>query len=201
MRFLFVDDHQMVREALTYFLRNSAGMPDVVGVGSVDEAEVHADGQFDLILLDFKLPRISGTNAVVAMQQMYPDTPIIVLSGAITLEEANNALDLGVAGVISKSIEARELWNSISSHMNGAISISKSIVATKDSPQLESLSQRERQVARLLVSGLRNKEIATELGLAEITVRLYMRQLLKKLNARSRTDAVRILLQIASPLI
>jgi DNA-binding NarL/FixJ family response regulator len=196
MRLLFIDDHLLVRDALTHFLCQADASIFVEGAADVQEAIRRADGSsFDLILLDYRLPKISGPQAIEVMRETYPDTPIIVLSGAITLDDANNAMDLGVAGVISKSIEGKDLWTTIRAHVNGMNSISRSITTAPDSDAGQSaLTRRESQVLRLLVNGLNNKQIALDLGLAEITIRLHVRQILKKLGAKSRTDAVRITL-------
>ena len=198
MRILFIDDHHLVREALTWFLSQSVEKIEVVGVGTVDAALNLSQAEyFDLILLDYKMPGISGHRAIQTIRQRYDDTPIIILSGAITLEEANQALDLGVAGVISKDVEGHQLWDVIRSHMSGVSSISPTIAGAilPHNELIGTLSKRELQVAQLLVAGYPNKTIATQLGIADITVRLNLRQVYRKLGASSRTDAVRIMLQ------
>ena len=200
MRILFVDDHHLVRDALTWFLCKSDESIDVVGAGNVAEALGRADAEFDLVLLDYKMPGLSGLPAIQAIQEGFPEAPIIVLSGAVTHAEACQALDAGVAGVISKDVAGDQLWDAIRSHMNGVSSISPSIgeAAAPGSPALPvALSKRELQVANLLVAGHPNKTIANMLGIAEITVRLNLRQIYRKLGARSRTDAVRMMMQRA----
>lgn len=199
MRLLFVDDHLLVREALTYFLHTSAPDSIIVEASDVSEAISRFEGDaYDLILLDYRLPGVSGVNAIGALKQCYPQTPIVVLSGAITHEEANGALDLGVSGVISKSIKGNELWATIQAHLDGDSSISREIRPAPGAPGQAEMTRRELQVSALLVQGMNNKEIANELGLAEITIRLHVRQILRKLGARSRTDAVRIMVSAQS---
>ena len=199
MRVLFIDDHHLVREALTWYLRKSEPDIAVVGVGCIEDAVAREhDGRFDLVLLDYKMPGVTGVNAIRAIQQSFQDVPIIVLSGAITHAEANHAIDAGVAGVISKDIDGEQLWDAVHNHMNGVSAISASISGRAPSlqpPEMESLSKREAQVAARLAAGDANKEIARHLGIAEITVRLHLRQIYRKIGARSRTDAVRIMMQ------
>ena len=202
MRILFIDDHQLVREALVHYLRSSGEDVDIVEAGSLAEI-VGAPPRtaFDFILLDYKLPGLSGDEAVLAASRHFPETPIIVLSGAMTRIEAQSALSHGAAGVISKDVEGRRLLGMIRVILDGEIEVFGLVDAPAipaesecESPPAGVLSRRERQVAHLLVRGLSNKEIARELGLAEITIRLHVRGLFRKLGARSRTDAVRIIL-------
>ena len=206
MRILFVDDHQLVREALAYYLKAGDETIEVVEAGSLDEAIRHAQKpDFDIMLLDYRLPGVTGDAAVTLACHHFPETPVIVLSGAVTRDEARSALTRGAAGVISKEIEGRQLMATIRGIIEGDGDIfglyepdpaHSSTPAAPTRPALGSLSlsNREAQVAQLLVDGLSNKEIAKTLGIADITVRLHLRRVFIKLGARSRTDAVRIIL-------
>jgi DNA-binding NarL/FixJ family response regulator len=204
MRFLFVDDHQLVREALAYYLKAGDENIEVVEAGSLDEAMRRPQKPaFDVVLLDYRLPGMTGDTAVAMACQHFRDTPVIVLSGAVTRDEARAALARGAAGVISKEIEGRQLMATIRGIIDGESDIfglyeptSPPAPASLRQPGLASLSlsNREAQVAQLLVDGLSNKEIAKALGIADITVRLHLRRVFSKLGARSRTDAVRIIL-------
>lgn len=207
MRILLVDDHHLVREALTYYLKASDESIEVVEAGSLGEAisQPQAPG-FDIVLLDYRLPGMTGDNAVAAACQHFHETPVIVLSGSMTRDEALSALARGAAGVISKDIEGRRLMATIRGIVDGKLQVS----GLNEPPSFDpaalpghgrhqsiaegSLSDREAQVAGLLVDGLSNKEIAKALGIADITVRLHLRTAFRKLGARSRTDAVRIIL-------
>jgi DNA-binding NarL/FixJ family response regulator len=139
---------------------------------------------------------------VAAACEHFAETPVIVLSGAVTRDEAQAALRRGAAGVISKDIEGRRLMRTIQAILDGDAQIfglfdPVPMPPPQDAstaPALAELSARERQVAQLLVAGRSNKEIADALHIADITVRLHLRRLFRKLDARSRTDAVRIIL-------
>ena len=204
MRILFVDDHQLVREALAYYLKAGDEQIEVVEAGSLDEAMRRPQKpDFDVVLLDYRLPGMTGDTAVAVACQHFRETPVIVLSGAVTRDEARAALARGAAGVISKEIEGRQLMATIRGIIDGESDIfglyepaSPSAPASLRQPGVASLSlsNREAQVAQLLVDGLSNKEIAKALGIADITVRLHLRRVFSKLGARSRTDAVRIIL-------
>jgi len=204
MRILIVDDHQLVREALAYYLKAGDEQIEVVEAGSLDEAMRRPQKpDFDVVLLDYRLPGVTGDTAVAIACQHFRETPVIVLSGAVTRDEARTALARGAAGVISKEIEGRQLMATIRGIIQGESDIfglyepaSPSPAASLRQPGLASpgLSNREAQVAQLLVDGLSNKEIAKALGIADITVRLHLRRVFSKLGARSRTDAVRIIL-------
>ena len=204
MRILFVDDHQLVREALAYYLKAGDEQIEVVEAGSLDEAlRQPQKPDFDVVLLDYRLPGVTGDSAVATACQHFRETPVIVLSGAVTRDEARAALGRGAAGVISKEIEGRQLMATIRGIIDGESDIfglyeptAPPAAASPRQPGVAflSLSNREAQVAQLLVDGLSNKEIAKALGIADITVRLHLRRVFSKLGARSRTDAVRIIL-------
>ena len=208
MRILFVDDHQLVREALAYYLKAADERIEVVEAGSLDEVLRRPQKpDFDVVLLDYRLPGITGDTAVAIACQHFHETPVIVLSGAMTRDEARAALARGAAGVISKEIEGRQLMATIRGIIDGESDIfglyepaSPPAGGWLRQPGLASLnlSNREAQVAQLLVDGLSNKEIAKALGIADITVRLHLRRVFSKLGARSRTDAVRIILTTRS---
>jgi two-component system, NarL family, nitrate/nitrite response regulator NarL len=202
MRILFVDDHQLVREALAYYLKAGDEQIEVVEAGSLDEAIRRPQkANFDVVLLDYRLPGVTGDSAVAIACQHFRETPVIVLSGAVTRDEARSALARGAAGVISKEIEGRQLMATIRGIIDGESDIFGLYEPVSPAPAPRqpglasiSLSNREAQVAQLLVDGLSNKEIAKALGIADITVRLHLRRVFSKLGARSRTDAVRIIL-------
>jgi two-component system nitrate/nitrite response regulator NarL len=209
MRILFVDDHQLVREALAYYLKSADESIEVVEAGSLVDAIARSQaGDFDIVLLDYRLPGLSGDSAVSAACQRFPDTPVIVLSGAITRDEAQSAIRHGAAGVISKDIEGERLIGAIADIIHGEVQLSGLFgpaqpgtgAPARDDWKGVAISKRERQVAELLLGGLSNKEIANTLQIADITVRLHLRRLYQKLQARNRTDAVRIILtQLRDP--
>jgi two-component system, NarL family, nitrate/nitrite response regulator NarL len=207
MRILFVDDHQLVREALAYYLKAGNEKIEVVEAGSLEEAIRRSQTtDFDIVLLDYRLPGVTGDTAVAVACHHFPETPVIVLSGAVTRDEARSALTHGAAGVISKEIEGRQLMGTIRGIIDGDGDIfglyepgsahppAPAASVRQDGLVSPGLSNREAQVAQLLVAGLSNKEIAKALGIADITVRLHLRRVFSKLGARSRTDAVRIIL-------
>lgn len=204
MRILIVDDHQLVREALAYYLKAGDEQIEVVEAGSLDEVMRRPQKPgFDVVLLDYRLPGVTGDSAVAIACQHFRETPVIVLSGAVTRDEARAALARGAAGVISKEIEGRQLMATIRGIIDGESDIfglyepasaAAPAPLRQAGPASLSLSNREAQVAQLLVDGLSNKEIAKALGIADITVRLHLRRVFSKLGARSRTDAVRIIL-------
>lgn len=124
MRILFIDDHRLVREALSHHLKSDDGSIDVVEAGSLEDVmRQEHQAPFHVVLLDYRLPGTSGNAAVVATRGLFPETPVIVLSGAITREEAQSALRLGAAGVISKDIEGRRLLKTVRDIIGGEFQI------------------------------------------------------------------------------
>ena len=154
MRILLIDDHQLVREALAYYLKSSADDIDVVEAGSLSDV-VGQPGpkDFDLVLLDYRLPGLSGEKGVAVACEHFAETPVIVLSGAVTRDEAQAALRRGAAGVISKDIEGRRLLRTIQAILDGDAQIFGLFdpvplpppAETANAPALADLSARERQ--------------------------------------------------------
>ncbi len=110
MRLVLADDHSLFREALCYYLRQSFAEIDIVEARSLDEGLRAAEGgKPDALLLDFVMPGMDGVNGVVRAKKRCPDIPIVILSGNISQEDADEAVRSGAAGVISKDLTGEAL--------------------------------------------------------------------------------------------
>jgi DNA-binding NarL/FixJ family response regulator len=205
MNVLLVDDHHVVREAISVLLKRAAPDIEVVGASAVDQAieKIGARPRFDVILLDFKMPGMSGLSGLSAIQKAAPNIPIAIFSGDIAPEEAKLAVQRGVRGIISKSIHGTGLVSALRELAGGGSCIPASLRDARessDSPVLEQqqraalghLTPREMDCVRLLVQGGTNRLIAEQLQLAEVTIKLHLHSAYKKMGARNRSDAVRI---------
>jgi two-component system nitrate/nitrite response regulator NarL len=205
MRLLLADDHHLVREALCYYLCQNSEV-DVIEASCLDEAlDKAADGEFTAILLDLRMPGMNGLEGLERARTRFPGTPIIILSGSITREEAGEATRRGAAGVISKDLNGRALLTALQLILAGEIYISSSLLggqaATREVSRaterqarqtLGNLTRRELEVVKLLAQGIGSSDMARELEVAEVTVRLHLHHALRKMGARNRADAVRI---------
>lgn len=207
MRLVLADDHNLFREALCHYLRQSFADIDILEARSLDEGLRAAEGaKPDALLLDFVMPGMDGVNSIIRAKRRCPGVPIVILSGNISQEEADQAVRSGAAGVISKDLTGEALIDALQRILAGERFVTSSAwmgAATAggsepagDRPWLSfGLTPREIDVLHLLVRGMADKAIAHELGIAGITVRLHLRNAFRKMGARNRVDAVRIALQ------
>jgi two-component system, NarL family, nitrate/nitrite response regulator NarL len=207
MRLVLADDHNLFREALCYYLRQSFVAIDIVEARSLDEGlQAVEDGKPDALLLDFVMPGMDGVNGIVRAKQRCPGIPIVILSGNISPEDAHDAVRRGAAGVISKDLTGEALISALrrilagekfitSSAWMGAATDAEAETTDDQAWQTFGLTPREIEVLHLLVRGMADKEMARELGIAAITVRLHLHNTFRKMGAHNRVDAVRIALR------
>lgn len=197
MRILLADDHEMVRDTISAYLE-SEGRAAVVSVADYPSAmkALDAKGSFDLVLLDFSMPGMNGLDGLTDAIRSHPDQPFAILSGTAPNRIAQEAVEAGAIGFIPKSMGAKSLVNAVRFMIAGETYVPTSVL--QDAGQeaetafSKQFSQRERQVLSGLCHGRSNKEIARELDLQEVTIKLHVRTVCKKLNAKNRTQAALI---------
>lgn len=194
MRILLADDHEMVRDTISAYLETE-GRAAVVTVPDYNSAmkTLEAKGPFDLVLLDFSMPGMNGMDGIRNAIQKFPSQFFAILSGTAPNRIAQDAVKAGAVGFIPKSMGAKSLVNAVRFMVAGETFVPASVLQGSDeSPETaftKQLSQRQRQVLRGLCRGQSNKEIARDLELQEVTIKLHVRTLCKKLNAKNRTQA------------
>lgn len=197
MRILLADDHGMVRDTFVAYLETE-GKATVVAVPDYLAArnKLESEGPFDIVLLDFDMPGMNGLEGLVRALRAYPDQRFAILSGTAPNRIASEAIKLGAVGFIPKSMPARSLVNAISFMIAGETYIPASFRSDIMEPELsefaKQFSQREREVLHGLCLGRSNKEIVRELDLQEVTIKLYVRTICRKLDAKNRTQAALI---------
>lgn len=197
MRILLADDHEMVRDTIAAYLETE-GRAAVVSVEDYASAmkALAAKSPFDLVLLDFNMPGMNGLDGLAAAKQKHPDQAFAILSGTAPNRVAHEAVDMGAIGYLPKTMGAKSLVNAVRFMIAGETFVPASVMAdkgeTEETAFTKQLSQRERQVLQGLCQGRSNKEIARDLDLQEVTIKLHVRTLCKKLNAKNRTHAAMI---------
>ena len=197
MRILLADDHEMVRDTIAAYLETE-GRAAVVSVEDYASAmkALAAKSPFDLVLLDFNMPGMNGLDGLAAAKQKHPDQAFAILSGTAPNRVAHEAVDMGAIGYLPKTMGAKSLVNAVRFMTAGETFVPASVMAdkgeTEETAFTKQLSQRERQVLQGLCQGRSNKEIARDLDLQEVTIKLHVRTLCKKLNAKNRTHAAMI---------
>ena len=192
MKVLVADDHDLVRDALAEYLQTS-GFAEVKTAATLDGAMrvVAEEGNFDLVLLDYNMPGMNGLEGLTKMMEANDNRPVALLSGAASRKAMNEAIDFGAAGFAPKTLSAKSLVSAVNFMAAGEIFIPLEFHATENHNAPE-LSEREREVLRGICQGQSNKEIARDLGLQEVTVKLHVKTLSRKLEARNRTHAAMI---------
>ncbi|MFN4059361.1 response regulator [Paracoccus hibiscisoli] len=190
MRILLADDHSLVREAVCAFL-TAEGFEDVTGVSSLHEAldRVADDAPFDLVLLDYDMPGMNGLDGLSRMRAAMGARPVAMLTGSASPAVARQALDAGARGFLPKTLSAKSLAAAIQFIAAGGVFAPYDLMAAAPTRPADGLTQRESEVLSGLCEGKSNKEIANDLNLQEVTIKLHVKTLCRKLGARNRTQA------------
>jgi DNA-binding NarL/FixJ family response regulator len=192
IRVLCVDDHPVVRDGIAAIINLQ---PDMVLAGAAatgDEAlERFFELRPDVALVDLQLPDMSGFDLIKKIKDKSPNARIIVLSSHEGDVDIQRALEAGAQGYVAKGIVRGELLETIRSVHAGKRRL-PAAVAQKLAEHMadEPISARELEVLSLMAAGKRNKEIASELSIAEDTVKMHVRNILSKLQVNDRTEAV-----------
>lgn len=193
LRILLADDHELVRDSLAAFLQAS-GFEDVEVAGSLDEAvsTFRAREDFDLVLLDLNMPGMCGLEGLHKMQVVAGDVPVAIISGATQPDKVQAAIDAGAQGFLPKTMPVKSICAAIRFMAAGEIYLPYNLMQQTTEADAFGLKPREIDVLRGLAEGFSNKEIALKLDLQEVTVKLHVKTLSRKLNARNRTHAAMI---------
>src|SRR5256885_4037887 len=197
IRILVVDDHFMVRMGLSASLNVEPDMEVVAEAGNATSAlEAYRKHRPSLVMMDLRLPGMSGTECTAAILHEFPEANILMLSTHSGEEEIYRAMQAGARGYIVKSIIREELLRAIREVHRGGTYLDP-IVASQlaQRQQHRSLSTREIDVLRLVAKGFGNKEIAGALKIAEVTVKLHVSHVLEKLEVKDRTQAATVALR------
>jgi DNA-binding NarL/FixJ family response regulator len=197
IRILCVDDHAVVREGIGAILSLQPDMTLAASASSGREAlEQYRNVRPDVTLMDLRLTDMSGFDAIRAIRSEFPNARVVVLSSYEGDADIREAMDAGAQGYVAKGMVRQELLDVIRMVAAGKRRIPAALAQTlAEHVSDDQLSPRELEVLKYVSTGMRNKEIAAELRVAEDTVKMHVRNLLSKLRASDRTEAVTIALQ------
>jgi DNA-binding NarL/FixJ family response regulator len=201
IRVLVVDDHPVVRHGLTAILRWEPDL-EIVGEAADGEAALRLilEQRPDVVLLDLRLPRLSGVEVMRQARAQAPEVRFLVLTTYDTDSDIGPALAAGAQGYLLKDTSPDELARGVRALMAGGAALEPAVAARLlerlgESDHNGGLSDREREVLGLLVDGASNKGIAHQLSLSENTVKAHISHIFDKLGVQSRAEAVAAALQ------
>ena len=204
IRLLLVDDQRLMREGLRILLELESGL-EIVGEAGTGQAALQAYEtlQPDVVLMDVSMPGMDGVEATWRLRERWPDARIVILTTFDDDEYVFEGLRAGAQGYLLKDVSGHELAEAVRTVAAGGAliepSVARKVVAefarmapparASDTGLPEPLSEREREILKLVAQGLNNREIATRLNLAQGTVKNYVTTILQKLGVRDRTQA------------
>lgn len=214
MKLLLADDHTLFRDTLVQFIKRAEPDAELTAVGSFYEAYEHLEQgeEFDLILLDLYMPGMKGLQGLHQIKNNHPDARVSIMSGLAEEDDVRRAFDIGAAGYFPKTMSGKAMLSAIQLVLTGdrfiPIDQTSNIImpsyrsevpphkngfapssSTSEHSDYSQLTPRERDVLEFLAKGASNKEIARELDLQVVTIKLHVRGICKKLNAKNRTQA------------
>lgn len=197
IKIMIVDDHPVVREGLSRIIVSESGMEVIAEAGTGAEALTHYRKlRPDIVLLDMRMPEMTGIQTIEAIRKEFSNARIIVLSTYDLEEDIYQSLQAGARGYILKDSPRNELLTSIRRVHAGERVIPPNI-ATRLAERIggNELTAREFEVLKLITAGKSNKQIGDDLGISEGTVKSHVNNILDKLGVTDRTQAVSVALK------
>jgi two-component system nitrate/nitrite response regulator NarL len=201
IRVIIIDDHALFRSGLMELLERR-GIKVMAALGSGHEGiQAAKDFTYDLILLDIRMPQMNGRETLKRLRQSDVTVPIIMLTTSQEDEDVIDALRNGAQGYLLKDMEPDELVAALYDILQGETIVAKELAGAlaravkkgeqpaKPASPFSELTPRESEILEHLAAGQSNKIIARELGIADGTVKLHVKAILRKLGVRSRVEA------------
>jgi DNA-binding NarL/FixJ family response regulator len=194
IRVLLADDHSLVRDGLGRLL---ASVPDIeVVAAAVDGAEavrLAREHRPDVILMDLRMPGMDGSEATRRLLEDDPAAQVVILTSFSERDEILTALDAGAIGYLLKDAEPDDVIRGVRAAAHGesplAPKAARELLGSRGSAPASQLTDREREVLRLVTRGLSNKLIARELGISEKTVKAHLTAVFQRIGVTDRVQA------------
>lgn len=191
---LIADDHDLVRDTIAAYLGQAGGL-SVQTAPTLDDARKLMRGltSFDLAILDYNMPGMNALEGLSSSIAAFPATKFALMSGVASGEVAHNAMKIGAAGYFPKSLSADAMVSAVRFVLSGEryfpFDLAMQAFGDEKTTKYGALTDRETQVLRGLCKGQSNKEIARDLDLQEVTIKLHVKNALAKMGVKNRTQA------------
>jgi DNA-binding NarL/FixJ family response regulator len=194
IRVLSVDDHPLLSGGIALLINSQLDMIAVGHASTGQEAiALYREHKPDIVLMDLRLPDMSGIDATIAIRNEFPEARIIMLTTADGDMEIRRALDAGARSYLLKSMPGKEMVDVVRQVHAGKRKIPPEIASQlAEFYNDETLSAREIEVLQQIAGGNRNRDIAERLFISEDTVKAHIKHVMEKLGASDRTEAVAI---------
>jgi two-component system, NarL family, nitrate/nitrite response regulator NarL len=194
---LIADDHVLLAEAVAAALQAPPRNFRTHLTANLEETyqAIKSETHFDLIMLDLRMPGMLGLKSVKEVIAAAAPTKVVLLSGNADTTLVRAAVDEGGLGLIPKTLSLKSLVSVVEFVLSGQVFVPAEDAGGRkaaESRGIAKLSEREVSILRFTADGRTNKEIASALGLTEVTIKMHMRAICRKLNARNRAHAVTI---------
>jgi two-component system nitrate/nitrite response regulator NarL len=197
MRVYIIDDHALFRNGLISLFESRKIHAKAAASPEQGLAEIPTL-LLDIILLDLRMPSMSGVKVLKALKEQDEQTPIVMLTTSTEEHDLRDCLKYGAQGYLLKDMDPDELVNALNEIVTGSIIVAQDMThvlakvlrneLTDNEATFDSLTNREKEVACQVASGHSNKVIARELGISDGTVKLHVKSILKKLSLSSRVE-------------
>jgi DNA-binding NarL/FixJ family response regulator len=200
IRILLVDDHEMVREGLKSMLQDEADLEVVAETGHGREVPALLDRtRPDIVLLDVRLPDMSGVEVCRQAVLAHPDVKVIMLTTFVDPDLVDDCIDAGARGYIVKDVRGMSLKDNVRAVSRGQAVLAPEVAGgildrVRDRRSAEAgppaLTQSQVAILGLMTRGFSNREIATEVHLSENTIKTHVQEIFRKLGVHNRVEAV-----------
>lgn len=213
MRIILADDHELVRAGIRPFLSELGQSVDVLEAETFEQvlSAMGGQGPVDLVIIDLRMPGMTP-GWFEALHERAPGVPTVILSGSLAPEDVVQCFRDGASGYVPKTFGGPSMVAALQLILSGqrffpSFALEAALNASEhvgirgnrggagDGTVLDKLSARERDILGLMIEGGTNKEIARQLEVQEITVKVHLRNIYRKLGAANRAQAVRIALE------
>jgi len=194
IRVLVVDDHHLVRVGLITLLEAAPGI-QVAGEAADGEQALAAAAATapDVVLMDLSMPVLDGVAATRRLLAERPGTRVVALTSFSDRQRVTDILAAGATGYVLKDCRPEDLLAAVRAAADGHVPLDPRVAAallpSREPPLADQLSEREKQVLRLVAAGLTNKQIARRLGIAESTVKVHTGNIFRRIGVTDRTSA------------